>query len=255
MPVPNLLRLIYRNIKVNTDPGSLIILIGLPGMYLVFFGYGFGSLAAAGGSSTAYLSFLAPGIMSFQVVMAGTVGGSILWADRRWGMLSQLLVGPFTRLQYLLGIMLTSMMFGLGGSAVMLGVAYALIGSGPTQPLALAVMFASITLGSIFFGALMLFIGALVKSNTAYNSVQILLIFIVNFASTVFYPLSPGLPVALRVLFYVNPLTYVADAVRGAYSGTLTGPDVYQMLLLGAETVVFLFLAVRAYMRSDVSYE
>jgi len=255
LPVPNLLRLIYRNIKVNTDPGSLIILIGLPGMYLVFFGYGFGSLAAAGGSSTAYLSFLTPGIMSFQVVMAGTVGGSILWADRRWGMLSQLLVGPFTRLQYLLGIMLTSMMFGLGGSAVMLGVAYALIGSGPAQPLALAVMFASITLGSIFFGALMLFIGALVKSNTAYNSVQILLIFIVNFASTVFYPLSSGLPVALRVLFYVNPLTYVADAVRGAYSGTLTGLDVYQMLLLGAETVVFLFLAVRAYMRSDVSYE
>jgi len=255
LPVPNLLRLIYRNIKVNTDPGSLISLIGLPGMYLVFFGYGFGSLAAAGGSSTAYLSFLTPGIMSFQVVMAGTVGGSILWADRRWGMLSQLLVGPFTRLQYLLGIMLTSMMFGLGGSAVMLGVAYALIGSGPAQPLALAVMFASITLGSIFFGALMLFIGALVKSNTAYNSVQILLIFIVNFASTVFYPLSSGLPVALRVLFYVNPLTYVADAVRGAYSGTLTGLDVYQMLLLGAETVVFLFLAVRAYMRSDVSYE
>jgi len=255
LPVPNLLRLIYRNIKVNTDPGSLIILIGLPGMYLVFFGYGFGSLAAAGGSSTAYLSFLTPGIMSFQVVMAGTVGGSILWADRRWGMLSQLLVGPFTRLQYLLGIMLTSMMFGFGGSAVMLGVAYALIGSGPAQPLALAVMFASITLGSIFFGALMLFIGALVKSNTAYNSVQILLIFIVNFASTVFYPLSSGLPVALRVLFYVNPLTYVADAVRGAYSGTLTGLDVYQMLLLGAETVVFLFLAVRAYMRSDVSYE
>jgi hypothetical protein len=30
--VPNLLRLIYRNIVVNTDPGSLIILVGLPGM-------------------------------------------------------------------------------------------------------------------------------------------------------------------------------------------------------------------------------
>ncbi len=255
MPLPNLLRLIYRNIKVNTDPGSLIILIGLPGMYLVFFGFGFGSLAAAGGSSTNYLSFLTPGIMAFQVVMAGTVGGSILWADRRYGMLSQLLVGPFTRLQYLLGIMLTSMMFGLGGSAVMLGVAYAIIGSGPTQLLAFAVMFGAITVGSIFFGALMLFIGALVKSNNAYNSVQILLIFIVNFASTVFYPLSSGLPIVLRVLFDVNPLTYVADAVRGAYQGNLSSLDVYQMLLLGAETVVFLFLAVRAYMRSDVSYE
>jgi ABC-2 type transport system permease protein len=240
---------------VNTDPGSLTILVGLPGMYLVFFGFGFQSITASGGSGASYLAFLTPGIMAFQVVMAGTVGGSILWADRRWGMLSQLLVGPFTRLQYLLGIMLTSLLFGLAGALVMLGVAFALLGTGPTQLLALGVIFASITVGSIFFGALMLFISALVKSNTAYNSIQILILFVVNFASTVFYPLSNGLPLILRALFEVNPLTYVADAVRGAYSGTLAATDVYQMLLLGAESVVVLFLATRAYMRSDVSYE
>jgi ABC-2 type transport system permease protein len=253
--LPNLLRLVYRNIWVNTDPGSLIILIGLPGLYLVFFGFGFQSITGSGGSGSSYLSFLTPGILAFQVVMAGTVGGSMLWADRRWGMLSQLLVGPFTRFQYLLGIMLTSLLFGLGGSLVMLGVASALLGTIPTQPLALGVIFATIVLGSIFFGALMLFLGALVKSNTAYNSIQILLIFVVNFASTVFYPLSTGLPTALHVLFEINPLTYVADAVRGAYSGTLTATDGYQLLVLGVETVVVLFLAIRAYMRSDVSYQ
>jgi len=101
----------------------------------------------------------------------------------------------------------------------------------------------------------MLYISALVKSNTAYNSIQILLLFVVNFASTVFYPLSSSLPVVLRVLFQVNPLTYVADAVRGAYSGTLTATDVYQMLVLLVEMAVILFVATRAYMRSDVSYE
>ena len=179
----------------------------------------------------------------------------MLWADRRWGMLSQLLVGPFTRLQYLLGIMFTSMLFGLGGGAVMLGVAFALLGTIPTHLLALGVIFGSIVVGSIFFGALMLFISALVKSNTTYNSIQILLLFVVNFASTVFYPLSSGLPVVLRVLFVVNPLTYVADAVRGAYSGTLTGMEGYQMLVLVVETVVVLILATRAYLRSDVSFE
>jgi ABC-2 type transport system permease protein len=255
MPLPNQLRLIYRNIWVNTDPGSLIILVGLPGMYLVFFGFGFQSLASGGTGGASYLAFLTPGILAFQVVMAGTVGGSILWADRRWGMLSQLLVGPFTRLQYLLGIMLTSLLFGLAGAAVLLGVAWALLGSGPTNLLDIAIMFGAVTVGSIFFGALMLFLGALVKSNTAYNSIQILLIFVVNFASTVFYPLSNGLPIALRILFQINPLTYVADAVRGAYSGTLTPTDGYQMLVLAVETVVILFLAVRAYLRSDVSYE
>jgi ABC-2 type transport system permease protein len=254
LPLPNLLRLIYRNIVVNTDPGTLVILVGLPGMYLVFFGFGFQAVAS-GGAGTSYLAFLTPGIMSFQVVMAGTVGGSILWADRRWGMLSQLLVGPFTRLQYLLGIMLTSLLFGIAGSVVMLGIAFAILGTGPTELFALAVILACITVGSIFFGGLMLLISALVKSNNAYNSIQILLLFVVNFASTVFYPLSSGLPVGLKALFEINPLTYVADAVRGAYSGTLTATDVYQMLFLGAETLVILFLATRAYMRTDVSYE
>jgi len=255
MAVPNLLRLIYRNVVVNTDPGSLIILIGLPAMYLVFFGFGFQSTVGGSAGGPSYLSFLTPGIMSFQAVMAGTVGGSILWADRRWGMLAQLLSGPFSRLEYLLGIMLTALLFGLGGSAVMLAVAFAILHSGPTTVLPYALIFGSITLGSIFFGSLMLFISAWVKSNNAYNSIQILVIFVINFASTVFYPLSAGLPTALKVLFYANPLTYIADAVRGAYLHSLTPTDGYQMAILAVETVVFLFLAVWSYLRSDVSLE
>ncbi len=223
-------------------------------MYLVFFGYGFASIISSG-SGTGYLKFLTPGIMSFQVVMAGTVGGSMLWSDRRWGMLAQLLSGPFTRLQYLLGIMLTSLLFGLAGALVMLGVALALIGSIPTGLLSLGEIFGAITLGSIFFGALMLLLAGLVKSNTAYNSIQILLIFVVNFASTVFYPLSPSLPLVLHALFVANPLTYVADAVRGAYTGALSPTDGYQIVVLLIETVIVLFLAVRAYMRSELAYE
>ena len=251
----------YRNILVNTDPGTLIILIGLPAMYLVFFGFGFGSVASQAfstspsASASGYLSFLTPRIMSFQCVMAGTVGGSALWADRRWGMLAQLLVGPFTRLQYLLGIMFTSVVFALAGALVMLAGAFALLGSLTVGFVGAAEIFGFILIGSIFFGSLMLLISALVKSNNAYNSIQILVIFVVNFASTVFYPESPSLPIEIKALFEVNPLTYVADAARDSYYGTLSATDSYQILLLCVETVVVLFLAVRAYMRSSVSFE
>jgi ABC-2 type transport system permease protein len=250
--LPNVMRLMYRNIRVNTDPGTLIILIGLPALYLVFFGFGFGSETS---SSSNYLSFLTPGIMAFQTVMAGTVGGGMLWADRRYGMLAQLLVEPFTRLQYLFGIMLTSVIFGIAGAVVMLGGALVLLGSIPITPFGAVIMFGTIVVGSIFFGSLMLFLSALVKSNNAYNSIQILLIFIVNFASTVFYPLSSSLPLVLKVLFEVNPLTYVADAVRDGYVGKPTAMDGYQLIVLGIETVVMLIIAVRAYMRSNVSFE
>jgi len=137
----------------------------------------------------------------------------------------------------------------------MLAVAWALIGSVPTQAITLVIIFGSITVGSVFSGAVMLYLAALVKSNTAYNSIQILLIFVVNFASTVFYPLSNRLPLVLQGLFEINPLTYVSDAVRGAYTGSLTTTDGLQMVVLVVEMAVVLLLATRAYMRSDVSYE
>jgi ABC-2 type transport system permease protein len=255
LAAPNLLRLIYRNTRVNTDPGSLIILLGLPAMYLVFFGFGFQSLAGAGGAGKNYLAFLAPGIMSFQAVMAGTVGGSMLWSDRRWGMLAQLLVGPFTRTEYLFGIMCTSLLWGLGGSAVMLALAVVLLGVGTLTLVGGLAIFGAIAVGSIFFGSLMLLIAAYVKSNTAYNSVQILLIFFVNFASTVFYPYSSQLPVALRALFVVNPLTYIADTARSGYQANLSLHNGLEMVALVVETLVVLLLATRAYLRSDVSLE
>ena len=255
MELPNIPRLIYRNIKVNTDPGSLTILVGLPAMYLVFFGYGFAALASSGSPGASYIAFLTPGLMGFQAVMAGTVGGNMLWADRRWGMLAQLLVGPFTRLQYLFGIMLTSVLFGLGGAVFMLLIAWALLGAVPVSAAAVGLMLVIITLGSIFFGSMMLLIAAYVKSNNAYNSIQILVLFLVNFASTVFYPLSGNLPYSMQVLFWANPLTYIADAVRGSWFGTLSPTIGYEVVILAIETIVVLFLATRAYMRSDVSME
>ena len=255
MATPNLVRLVYRNLRVNTDPGSLIILLGLPAMYLVFFGFGFGSLAKSAGAGTGYLAYLAPGIMAYQAVMAGTVAGSMLWADRRWGMLAQLLVGPFTRLEYLLGIIVTSALFGLGGAALMLGLSVVLTGTTTITLGGVGVMLGAIALGSVMFGGAMLLLAALVKSNTAYNSIQILIIFLVSFASTVFYPLSSSLPLALRVLFIVNPLTYVADATRGGYTASFSATSGLEVAVLAAETVIFLVLATRAYLRSDVSME
>ena len=252
MRAPDIVRLVYRNVVVNTDYGTLIILVGLPALYLVFFGYGFQPLAA--GASHSYLDFLAPGLVSFQTVMAGVVGGSMLWADRRWGMLAQLLVGPFSRLQYLLGIMLTSVIFGFAGAGVMMVAAYLLTGALEVTAAGGLVIVAAILVGSILFGSLMLFISALVKSNNAYNSIQVLIIFIVNFASTVFYSVSPDIPLPLRALFMVNPLTYLADIVRDGYMGRVAAGDLYQLLGVTAVMFVLLTLAVRSYMRSGVSF-
>src|SRR3984893_10221752 len=120
--LPNSLRLAWRNLKVNMDPASLVVIIGLPGMYLIFLGTMFVSIVSdfvINGVSFNYTSYLAPGIVAFQTVMAGTIGGSMLWLDRRVGMFSQILSGPFTRSQYLTGIMIATTTASLLGAAVM----------------------------------------------------------------------------------------------------------------------------------------
>jgi len=256
MITPDILRLVYRNIRVNVDPGNMIILIGIPALYLVFFGLGVQSMMPSFSSEgRGYLAFLTPGIMGFQAVTAGLVGGSMLWADRRFGMLAQLLVGPFSRLQYLFGIILTSMVFGLAGAAVMLLGSYLLIGSLSITIYSTLIMFSIVAVGSILFGSLMLLISAFVRSNNTYTGIQVLIVFVVNFASTVFYPFSSSLPLGMRILFMINPLTYVVNLTRDAFLGTITNVDLYQFPLLLFETVVMIGLATRAYIRSEVSFE
>ncbi len=256
MASPLIVRLMRRNIQVNMDPGNMILLMGIPAFYLVFFGFGFQSIiSSTTQGANSYLSFLAPGIMAFQAVTAGMVGGSMLWADKKFGMLAQLLVQPFTRLQYLLGIIFTTVIFGLAGAAIMLLGAYFLLGSLTITLYGAIGMFGIIALGSIFFGSLMLLFSALVKSNNSYTSIQILIVFVVNFASTVFYPFSNSLPLVMKALFIANPLTYVANTVRDGYMGAIPATDLYQLAILALETVLVLALAVRAYVRSGVSFE
>lgn len=168
--------------------------------------------------------------------------------------LAQILVWPFTRLQYLLGIMFTSLLFGLAGAFVMLIGAFLIIGSLHLSLFGALTAFSVIAVGSIFFGSLMLLISGLVKSNNAYNSIQILVIFVVNFASTVFYSFSSSLPLPIQALFYVNPLTYIANTARGGFVGVLPAVAQWQVPLLIIETVVVLALATRVYVRSEVSF-
>lgn len=123
--------------------------------------------------------------------------------------------------------MFTSLLFGLAGAFVMLVGAFLIIGSLQVTLWGALTAFAVIAVGSIFFGSLMLLIAGLVKSNNAYNSIQILILFVVNFASTVFYSFSSGLPLPIQVLFEVNPLTYVANAARGGFVGGPPHPPTY----------------------------
>ena len=215
--LPNSIRLAWRNLRVNTDPGSLVIIFGLPLMYLVFWGTFYAGIVnsfSIGGVVFSYRTYIEGGILAFETVMAGTMGGSMLWADRRFGMFSQILSGPFTRTQYLWGVILSTVAAALLGSLVLIVVSVLLGGAVVISLVGIGLVFFSLLVGGIFFCSLLLFISAKVKSNQTYNSVQILVIFIVSFISDAYYPMRAPIPAWLQIISFINPLSYITDGVR-----------------------------------------
>src|SRR2546428_11546121 len=62
-----------------------------------------------------YQLCLAAGAVTLTVINAGTNAGTQLWFDRKNGMFEQILMGPFTRAQYILSIILATLIIGIGG--------------------------------------------------------------------------------------------------------------------------------------------
>jgi len=257
--IPNSIRLAWRNLIVNMDPASLVVIIGLPAMYLVFLGSMFVSIVSnftVNGVTFNYTSYLAPGIVAFQSVMAGTIGGSMLWLDRRFGMFSQLLSGPFTRTQYLLGIILATTAASLIGAGVMIGISIPLGTHIYLSFEGFGLVLTNLIVGAIFFCSTMLYIAAKVKTNQAYNSIQIIILFVINFVSDVFYPITSATPLSLRVLSYINPLTYVSDGIRAGLGNPafiLSTWKPVEMFVLVVETIAMFSLAYRTYSRARLS--
>ncbi len=250
MDLVNSYRLAKRNILVNTDPGTMVFLLMMPTLYLVFMGYMFGSLISGisvGASRIDYMDFLSPGIISFQTLTAGAVAGGMLWSDRRYGMFEQILSGPYTRAEYLLGIMLTTIALAIFGAFIMLIISFFLTGGIGFGAAGLAVIVLNLVIGSLFWGAFLLALAAVSKSNQMYNSIQVIILFFAGFASTVFYPISPSAPQALRYTVSLNPLTYIADAVRDGYV-SLFGPSLLEdEIILVVATVLMFVIALLSY--------
>ncbi|MGI0078224.1 MAG: ABC transporter permease [Nitrososphaerales archaeon] len=256
---PNSVRLAWRNLRVNMDAASLVIIIGLPAMYLVFMGTMFVSVVppfVVNGVTYDYKTWLTSGIIAFQTVMAGTMGGSMLWIDRRLAMFAQILSGPFTRAQYLMGVIIATTAASLIGALIMIVIAAPIGATLSFSLLGIGFVLLNLVVGGVFFCSLMLFIAAKVDSNQAYNSIQILILFVINFVSTVFYPITSQTPQILQYFSYINPLTYIADGIRSGFSdpaGIFTFQLGIETLVLIIETIVMFFLAYWTYTRVKVS--
>src|SRR2546427_6375007 len=73
--------------------------------------------------------FLAAGAVTLTVINGGTNAGTQLWFDRKNGMFEQILMGPFTRAQYILSIIFATLIIGVAGSLLVFVFAFPVVGA------------------------------------------------------------------------------------------------------------------------------
>ena len=73
-----------------------------PVLFLLAFGFGFGSIYQRAGEGN-YLEFLAPGIILMSVLFTAVFNGiEVIW-DKQFGFLKETLVAPVSRVNIMLG--------------------------------------------------------------------------------------------------------------------------------------------------------
>jgi len=168
-----IIRLVNRNLTIAINPGFLIWQVIFPLIYIFVAGFAYTSLIDVvpfENMELNYPTFLATGMIGFNIMNSTLISGIIIWNDRRHGMFEQILSGPFTRTNYILSNVITIGIVGLVSATLIALVALPVFFDSAefnllTIPI---IVFASIV-GSLLFGSIASIISTRIKSSEGFN--------------------------------------------------------------------------------------
>lgn len=243
-------------LRARRQPDVVIGTLVLPVIFVVLFGYIFGSSISVGGSS--YRSYLMSGLFAQTMLYAAGSVAVAVSTDMREGVIDRFKAMPIRRSAVLVGRTASALVVGLPAFALMIGCAFA-VGwrphTGPAETVAGFALLLAFGQACAWLGA---YIGLLARTPQAAESLAMLPSFVLGFVSNVF--VDPGsLPHWLQVAAEWNPLSAVVAAARrlfgnqaaAAPSGvwTLQHPVPAALLLTALMLAVFVPLALRRYDR------
>ena len=247
------LRLLYRDLKASLWSTKSMIAVQLvtPLFYIFVAGFGYSSIIptmTVGNKEVNYVLFLAPGVVIMQIMFAASMAGAMLWIDKRLAMFTQIVVGPFSRWQYILSKLVSIMLQGMLNALIVFLIASPLLAGLSVSLEGVLFIVGSLVLGSLFFGSLTLAISVFIKSNEAFNATLNVLFTPLMFLSSVYYPLQNA-PLIIRVVSLANPLTYAADMLRAGLLQVYVPLLPIEIVALVAESLVAFAVATVAFRR------
>jgi ABC-2 type transport system permease protein len=196
-------------------------------------------------TGTSYLGHLAAGMVALLVGSGGVGAGFTLIQDRESGFLRVLLVAPISRAAMVLGKITARVL----ASALLVALLVALLAAFTPLRLVHAWALAVSVLGiTAVFVALGVVLAARLRSLESFRVISALVTVPIYFVSGIFYPVST-LPLPMRTLAHLNPLTYGVDLLRYGLLGAAEVDPRLSAALLALLTVVGVTAAVLAFDR------
>jgi len=221
--------------------------LGQPLLFLLAFGFGFGSIYQKAGQGN-YMQFLAPGIIGMGILFTAVFSGiEVIW-DRQFGFLKETLVAPVSRFKIMIGRT-------LGGATVavfqgiIVFVLTLILGFHPGSWHLILLSFVFMVLIALFFTALGTAIASILKDMQGFQLIMNFLLMPIFFLSGSLFPLD-GLPKGLVVVTKINPFSYGIDGLRGSLIGLSHFGLLPDFVILGV--ITFLMLGLGSYLFSKI---
>jgi ABC transporter DrrB family efflux protein len=235
-------------LRLPRSPELLLAFTVQPIMFVLLFAYVFGGAINTPGYS--YIDYLIPGITVQNIAFGGFVTAIGLNEDLHKGIIDRFRSLPMARAAVLAGRTSADIVTNLL-SAVILVVTGLIIGftfhASAGEVLA---GFGLLVLFGYAFSWVFAFVGMIVSSPEAANSVGFIAVFPLTFISSAFVPVQ-SMPEPLQALAEVNPFTIVVDALRSLWLGAPAGNNVWEAVAWSLAIVaVFAPLAVARYRRA-----
>lgn len=234
-------------VQIKHNPLELLDLSVQPLMFLLLFTYVFGGAIA--GTPGDYLTFALPGIIVQNALFATMTTGFGLNTDLTKGVFDRLRSLPIARWAPLAGRILADTVKQAWSVLLLLGVGMILgyrVEGGPVGVLGAFALILAFTLAASWISVL---VGVMVSEPEKVQIFGFMVIFPLTFTSNAFVP-TETMPGWLQAWVEVNPVTILADGLRGLLSGApAAGPVGYSLLWAAGIAAVFAPLALARFRR------
>ncbi|MEU5132498.1 MULTISPECIES: ABC transporter permease [Streptomyces] len=233
-------------LQIKKDPESMFDVLLMPIIFTLLFVYVFGGSVGGslGGNRQDYLNYLVPGLMAMMGMNIAMAVGTGVNDDFRKGVMDRFRTMPIARSSVLIAKIVVELGRMMVAIVILLAMGFAL---GMTLGTSVLGLLGAVALSAVFGAAIMwifIVLGLAMKTAQAVQGMGMLVLMPLQFGSSIFAP-PTTMPGWLQTFTDYNPLSNLADAVRGLMMGGPVADSVWVTLAWAAAiTLVMAPLAV-----------